>query len=300
MSYGTTSYPRTDAGGRGPGLIYYNALAALREGTAKDPEFTAKKLIEALLAISESSNNHKIMIVRAIESRNLLFSRLMERVITENHYTKAMAVCAKHWQKVYLPDLTGLAHRIEAAKIQLENATSRWEIIRAKETAGTLATLYQISAHLGRDISATHLEYASFIENSKYQITVQDQELIYMECGASYNVNLFVQETIPGCDQPLIMVGEAKGGESSYGYVKGPNPLLHRFNLNRINQKNKLYPVTRAHYMCKNRANTHIGELRRSTGKAILLADEEESLVFIVARGNIVNGEFIQSLEKIE
>lgn len=144
----------------------------------------------------------------------------------------------------------------------------------------------RMSSLAGQDIISEFRGIGTDFGGTKYLgLLDPTRGLEYLECGSAYNVNAFLRISIPGAKAPLILAGEAKGGGSAYGWVRGPVPLLRGLNLTRVSQKDPLYALTRAHYMAQDRGLAPEAEARSAAGKMIQAAFGRERLLYLAARG---------------
>lgn len=293
MSVSLTSYPRTSGGG-GSGLVRFQGLLdALAAATALDMEGTARDLLATLRSLSGTMSDAD-MVALAIKARDATAVAKGRGWVAGTYFRDAMLVCASHWMALH-PDVahTGLARRAQGAVASRLAATTSVALRASAEEAGTVAWLYQVSALLGEDVTATVARAPAAIAGTRYQACAGGGVLDYLECAASYNVNQFLRIRLPDPAAPaLVIAGEAKGGASGYGVVKGPRAfmLAHGLRGTTISQRDMLYPLSRAAYMA--RANPAdpadpVGRARREAGRAIVDARRDGVFMYLAVRGDI-------------
>ena len=303
---GLTSYPRTSGGGGSNILRFHSLLAQLLAGNGGGGgggslDNVAAALIQALNALSATASDNNMMVQYTIDARNQLFICRLNGSVSTAHYREAMKICARHWKALF-PTIaaTSMKARHDAAIARLQAATTAAAVSRAKEEAGTIAWLYNASALLGQDINANFAANSTTLPGGSYSASHINGELVYLECAASYNINQFVVVPVPNSSLPLVMTGEAKGGASGYGQVSGPAQLLALHNVSVISQKNILYVPSRAFYMARDNKTTPGSQARREAGRIINQAFKDKSLVYLTARGNIINGVMTERQEELE
>lgn len=309
---GLTSYPRTSGFGGSNLLRFKGLLQQLVLGNVSgnmngngtsfaNLDHVASALIQALTALSASANDHAMLVQYAIDARNQLFIARLNGSVTGGHYLLAMNICAQHWKILFSSiAATSLRARHDAAIARMNAAIRRVAINRAKEEAGTIAWLYNASALLGQDLNASLAAHGSPLVGGNYQASYVNGALVYLECAASYNINQFVVVSIPNSPLPLVLTGEAKGGASGYGQVSGPAQLLALHLVSSISQRDILYVRSRAFYMEKDNKTTPSSRARRAAGRIINQAFKDHNLVYLTARGNIVNGVMTEQQEGLQ
>ena len=285
---GLTSYHRTPGDGRTTSILgLRGAIDALREGVG-DLKTAAIEVIRNLRSLSINSTDDVQMVAMARDVRDALLLAKFFGADVGAQLQEAMEICAKHWIAVNPILTSGFAVRAGAAVSAYLAAKNPKDVRLAHEVAGTIATLYHISALLGEDLEKSLLASAQPLGNSRYTGLLDGNGVVlFLESGASYNVNLFVKIFTPGVAEPFVVVGEAKGGGSGYGSVAGPSSMTLSVTgtTTRISQTDYRYAVSRAHYMANDNRNTPEARARRQVGKAIKQAANSKRLAYITARG---------------
>lgn len=293
MSGPLTTYPRTSGSGGSSLVLFHDLLLQLENATAPDMEKAADDIVQALAALSHRMPDADVVAL-AVQCRNVLAVAKGKGLVVGKQFLRAMELCAIHWMRLY-PGIanTGLAVREQAVFSRHAAASSAAmpaAVRAAVEDAGTVAWLYHVSALLGEDVTATIAYNPAPVLNTRYQVCLTGKVVHYLECGASYNVNQFLRIVLPDpAAPPLILCGEAKGGGSAYGVVRGPWAFMQmhgRTNVP-IDQRELLYPLSRAAYMEKANPHSPAGNERRQAGKAITQAGRDGMLVYLAARGTL-------------
>ncbi|WP_321935337.1 hypothetical protein [Paraburkholderia sp. J8-2] len=290
MSGGLTSYPRTGGGGGSDLVTIQTLLGQLNSTDLFRNDHNARQIIEALKRYEQSPHIAPADVVQvATDVRNALFVARVSENLIEAFFREAMTICAaafKAWKPLPATALAPRSQNALQAIAALVAGASKTALRRHQEEIGLVALLYELSALLGQDLAATIL--ANPVQIAPRWIEVRSgSALIYLEPGSSYNVNVMVCVEIPGSSEPLVIVGEAKGGASTYGSVKGPSSLLKDLVVDEIKQTQIEYAVSRAMYMKNDNSGEAYQDARREAGKIILKAWEDGRLAYAAARGKV-------------
>jgi hypothetical protein len=128
------------------------------------------------------------------------------------------------------------------------------------------------------------------VPGTNYHACYTGNVLQYLQCGASYNVNQYLKIMLPDPAAPaLVIAGEAKGGSSGYGMVKGARSFMVSQGVASgiISQRDMLYPLSRAMYMARASTLVPAGKERKLAGKAIEQAALDGMLAYLTVRGII-------------
>lgn len=293
---GLTTYIRVD-GVPQPSLAGL-LRAAKRLRTEKyGLEVIADEAIFHLQGLSEKCEDHQLVIKSAREIREAMQVAKSNDAKIPLQFRSAMEICSKHWIQVNPLISSGFGAR-SVAVLNAYNtalAAKNPEAMRAAhEDAGIVATLYHISAILGEDLSHTLLAGSALIGDSNYIGTFDPKgTLLHLECAGAYNVNVIVQIFTKSCIDPLVIVGEAKGGSSRLGKVNGPKAITMKSGvLIPISQGEINYALSRAHYMQNDAGDSLEGKARLAAGAAIQAAEKSKCLVYTVVRGSCYNQTF--------
>lgn len=296
MSGGLASYPRTNGGGGSQLTTIRRLMVRLNSSTSSANNRHATQLITALeLFASDQAQQgaHAAIVPIAVEVRDALFAARSHGHLTQEHHSRAMTVCADAFRITTPFANTGFVARATAAFNGANAATTATQLRGYKEEIGLVAWLYEASALLGVDLSAgaagnantMHANWAAHYMNPPI-----NTKLDYLETGASYNVNIVISVDIPGGKGPLIMAGEAKGGNSAYGMVKGPASLLNALKIKPpVSQRSLLYARTRAAYMRRETGTKDYQLARKQAGDMIESAAVDNRLTFVAARGDLAS-----------
>lgn len=283
---GLTTYARTDGSARPSLAGLMKAVVQLRNGYA-GLQAIADDAIFHLQGLSDKSADHALMVKYAREVREAMQVAKWNGAKIPDQFRTALEVCAKHWMQATPLSASGFNARAGVALSDYRNAVLNADLAAmrvAHEQAGIVATLYHFSAILGEDLSNALL-LASAIGTSKYIGTYYASGLmLHLECAGAYNINIMLQIVTAGVTEPLVLVGEAKGGASRLGKVFGPGPMT-QYGLAPISQGDIRYPLSRAHYMAQDPGTTPEGKARQSAGLIIQNAYREATLVYVVANG---------------
>ncbi|WP_123863860.1 hypothetical protein [Burkholderia plantarii] len=294
MSGGITSYPRTNGGGGSPLTTIRQLMARLNSPSKSVNARYARQLIAALDAFARgqtTQGTHAAIIPVAIEVRDALFVARSHGNLATEHHSRAMEICAAAFRVTTPFANTGFVARANAAFNGANTAATATQLRGFKEEIGLVAWLYEASALLGVDLSAgaagnaavLHANWAAHYVDPPY-----NTQLDYLETGASYNVNIVISIDIPGGKGPLVMAGEAKGGSSTYGTVKGPAYLFKKLKIKSpVSQQSLMYARTRAAYMQRQTGTKPHQKARKQAGDMIESAAAEKRLAFVAARGDI-------------
>jgi hypothetical protein len=290
LSGGLTTYPRTGGGG-GSDLARIQALIGQLSSTdlARN-DLNARQILQALTRYEQSAQSSRQDVIQvATDVRNALFSARIALKLTEAFHKVAMAICAAAFKALNPLSATGFAARSQRALNEITAivpGNSQTTLRRYQEEIGIVALLYEVSALLGQDIATTILANPQQLA-PRWTAVRSGNTLVYLEPGGSYNVNVMISIEIPGCKSPLVLVGEAKGGASTYGSVKGPVGVLDDLGLAEVKQNQIEYAVTRAAYMRNERGNAPDKRARREAGDIIMDAWEQDRLAYAAARGKV-------------
>jgi hypothetical protein len=240
---------------------------------------------------------HVAMVDLATEVRNALFrSRLSGAIVTDDHH-RAMLVCARHWKEANPIGSTDLSSLVAQVSTAAAAATTPAARRRASELAGVAGLLREVSGLVGSDLGQLHILATPIAATAYRESRAVDGTIQYLECGAAYNVNVVVKIIIPGVAAPMIVVCEAKGGNSAYGRVTVPRSLQNVLGTAVVSQRDKAYALTRAYYMRRTDRNDGVGAARREAGNMIQNADRAGVLSYVAARGKMKSGSLFSSLE---
>lgn len=297
MSGGLTSYPRTGGGGGAYGPRIDALISLLLAGGGQYLQAEADRLIQ-LLQQAVGTISPQGIVVYGKRARDALFLARLNGSLTAARHLQAMELCAQAWKSIHSLDSTALKGRADAAtqKLALHAAQGgKIQELRAiKEEIGLIAWLYEASALLGEDLAGGIVAQASTYPGSRY-VGAADPAgaLAYLECAGAYNVNVVVRVTIPGAVQPLLMVGEAKGGKSGFGFVKTSRQIRQMGHAApTVSQNEIMYAPSRALYMQKatqkwtNGAAPAHAVARQQAGRLIMAAYKSLSLCYVTTRGD--------------
>lgn len=297
MSGGLTSYPRTGGGGGAYGAQMDSLIKLLLIPGGHSLQAEADRLIQ-MLQLAVGTMAPQSIVIYGKRARDALFVARLNGSLALARHLQAMELCAQAWKSIYPLDSTALKARSDAAKQQLALHVAQGgtiqELRSIKEGVGLIAWLYETSALLGEDLAGGIVAQSSTYPGSRYVgATDTSGALGYLECAGAYNVNVVVRVTIPGASQPLLMVGEAKGGKSGFGVVKTSKPIRQLGHLApTVSQNDLMYAPSRALYMQKamrkwknGGAPAHVAA-RQQAGKMIMDAYSSLSLCYVTARGD--------------
>lgn len=299
---GLASYPR--AGGL-PLLGLQQLQAAIQDlqNNQIHLDIAARQALACLKGLVASGAAAQDVVHHARSVRHaMMVAKLIDSSIGKE-LKETMVICAKHWMALHPIDKSGFQVRAAAAINDYLNAKASMSQVKmriASELAGTISALYHISGLLGEDYSGMAFNQAATVGNSKFRSVVgKNGTLAFLECGASYNVNIFLQ--LPVKNSSFVIVAEAKGGASGFGEVKGPAAMTMATGiLTPISQKDPRYVESRAYYMKGDVSGTAQGQLRRQAGIAIERAFALETFAYVAARGEVVNGNLQTTREVFE
>jgi hypothetical protein len=290
MSVSLTSYPRTSGGG-GSGLVRFQGLLdALVSATALDMEMAARDLLATLRSLSGALSDAD-MVALAVKARDAMAVAKGRGRVSGTYFRDAMLVCARHWMALH-PDVmaTGLGGRAQAA-VASRLATASSVALRAADVeAGSVAWLYQVSALLGEDVTATVAHAPIPIAGTRYRACAGGGVLDYLECAAGGSANQFLRIRLPDpAAPPLVIAGQAKSGASGYGTVQGPRALMlaHGLRSTAISQRDMLYPLSRAAHLAAANPADPAGSARREAGRAIIDARRDGVFMYLAVRSDI-------------
>ncbi len=302
MSTGATSYPRT--GGGGGSFIQHMANLMQRLTIVDNHQASqeAASLIAALEQYAQSQPSLQSLITLACRVRDALFVAALTHNLRLVEHLRAMEICAAAWRQLNPLINTALGPRANQALHSVSQAAvsgNPTQMRAAKEEVGIVSWLYEASALLGMDLADSHLVNAVPLGNTGYRGAHDSNgTLTYLECVGAYNINVLVSIYVPGTMQPLVLVGEAKGGQSQYGLVVGKRSILRRYGVSTISQTEVLYPVSRAEYMAATRGQAPEQQARKVAGKMIIDAFTDGRMVYLTARGDSqVGGTLISTKE---
>lgn len=297
MSGGLTSYPRTGGGGGGQGAQIDSLIKLLLIPGGHSLQVEADRLIQ-MLQLAAGTMPPQSIVIYGKRARDALFVAWLNKSLTFARHLQAMELCAQAWKSVHSLDSTALKARSDVAIQQLALHVAQGGTVQAlraiKESIGLIAWLYEASALLGEDLAGGIVAQSSTYPGSRY-VGANDASgaLAYLECAGAYNVNVVVSVTIPGASQPLLMVGEAKGGKSGFGVVKTSKRIRQLGHLApTVSQNELMYAPSRALYMQKatrkwrnGGAPAHVAA-RQQAGQMIMDAYRSLSLCYVTARGD--------------
>lgn len=289
MSGGITSYPRTEGGGGSYTQLIARLIQRLAVAGNQQVLHEAERLLAALEQYALSDPDQRSLVIQACRVRDALFLASMNHNLRLVSHLRAMEICAGAWRQLYPLSSTAIAGRAHAALQQLETCPLGFPVVlRAiKEEMGMVAWVYEASALLGQDLGGSHLSQAVQLGSSGYRGAFSaDGQLSYLECAGAYNINVLVSVNVPGTQQPMVLVGEAKGGQSQYGTVVGKASFLNRYGIGSISQTDVLYPVSRAQYMAATRSQLPEQQARRAAGVMIGRAFAAGRMIYLTARGD--------------
>lgn len=302
MSSGVTSYPRTGGGGGSFTQLIAKLLQRLALVGNQQVSQEAVSLIAALEQYALSQPAPQSLITLACRVRDALFVAALRHNLRLVEHLRAMEICAEAWRQLYPLANTALGPRANQALQLVAQAAasgSTTGMRAAKEEIGIVSWLYEASALLGQDVADSHLMNAALLGSSGYRGAHDSKgALTYLECVGAYNINVLVSVDVPGAAQPLVLVGEAKGGQSQYGQVVGKKSFLRRYGVSTISQTHVLYPVSRAEYMAATRSLAPEQQARRAAGKMITDAFVEGRMVYLTARGDSQDGSTLRSTKE--
>lgn len=290
MNAGATSYPRT--GGGGGSLIQVITSLIQRLAVVGNMQVTheAASLVLALEKYALTGPPLRSLVVLACRVRDALFAAARQRNLLLTDHLRAMEICADAWRQLTPLANTALAARANKALLLVSQAAASrdpTQMRAAKEEVGIVSWLYEASALLGQDLALSHLGNAALLGNGGYRGAHDTNgALTYLECVGAYNINILVSVNVAGTAQPLVLVGEAKGGKSQYGQIVGKRSFLTRYGVSTISQTDVLYPVSRAEYMAAARGQSPEQQARKAAGKIISNAFADGCMVYLTARGD--------------
>lgn len=297
MSGGLTSYPRTGGGGGAYGGQMDSLIKLLLIPGGQSMQAEADRLIR-MLQLAVGTMPPQSIVVYGKRARDALFIARLNGSLTLSRHLQAMELCAQAWKSIYPLDSTALKARSDAAKQQLALHVAQGgtiqELRSIKEGIGLIAWLYETSALLGEDLAGGIIAQSSTYPGCRYVgATDTSGALAYLECAGAYNVNVVVRVAIPGASQPLLVVGEAKGGKSGFGVVKTSKLIRQMGHVApTVSQNELMYAPSRALYMQKamrkwkkGGAPAHV-VARQQAGKLIMDAYRSLSLCYVTARGD--------------
>lgn len=251
------------------------------------------QLLDALERFrTEQSNQglHESTIAQAILIRDALFAARASGRVSRAHHQKAMEICAEEFRVIRPFASTGFMQRSQNAILAASQPNITLATLRGlKEEIGLVAWLYEASALLGVDLSTTIAANTTALHARWGAAYDSNGDLVYLETGASYNVNIVICIEVPGSPGPLIMAGEAKGGHSAYGIVQGSPTMRAELKVTSpISQGSLIYARSRAWYMRRDMGTAPHKVERRKGGIMIEEAAKSRRLVFMAARGDIV------------
>jgi hypothetical protein len=295
-----TGYARSDGNGGGSAGQLQGYLKALRT-SGQNAAINARNAIEQLETLIKLQTPAAAMVIYARETTEAILTA--KRKTTDqlgDWQKKAMEICAENWKKDH--PFTATSYQQTAAQYanDLPLCSTQQERDKLQEKAGTLAAFYEIGALMGQDLSATIWKQAQPLGPSGFrEYRDPNHRLCMLECAGAYNVNIVVMWHIPGLKDPLVIVAEAKGGDSGFGSAwLSPQPVtpggsilaaMTQQQRIRVSQRDLLYAVSRSSFMAKGgKKGTPFRAARMEAGKAIAQAYAEERLAYITARGRIV------------
>jgi len=290
MSTGAISYPRTSDGGGSFTRIIARLIQRLAVVGNQQVSQEAASLIAALEQYAQRQPPLQSLITWACRARDALFVATLMHNLRLVEHLRAMEVCAEAWRQLYPLVNTGLGSRANQA-LQLVTQTAAsgnpTQMRAAKEEIGIVCWLYEASALLGQDLADSHLVNAVLLGSSGYRGAHDSKGVLtYLECAGAYNINVLVSIDVPGAAQPLVLVGEAKGGHSQYGQVVGKRSFLEGYGVSTISQTDVLYPVSRAEYMVATCSQAPEQQARKAAGKVIIDAFANGRMIYLTARGD--------------
>jgi len=297
MSGGLTSYPRTGGGGGAHGAQIDALIKLLLIPGGQPLQAEADRLIQ-LLQQAVGTMPPQSVVIYGKRSRDALFVARLNGALALARHLQAMELCAQAWKSIHSLDSTALKGRSDAAKQKLilhaaQGGTIQ-ELRAIKEEIGLIAWLYETSALLGEDLAGGIVAQSATYPGSRYVgATDTSGALAYLECAGAYNVNVVVRVAIPGASQPLLVVGEAKGGKSGFGFVKTSKLIRQMGHIApTVSQNEIMYAPSRALYMQKamqkwksGMAPAHVAA-RQQAGKLIMDAYRSLSLCYVTVRGD--------------
>lgn len=290
MSAGVTSYPRTGGGGGSFTQLIARLIQRLTVVGNQQVSQEAASLIVALEQYAQSRPAPQSLITLACRVRDALFVATLMHNLRLVEHLRAMEICAEAWRQLYPLVNTALGPRAnQALQLVIQAAASGDPTLMraAKEEIGIVSWLYEASALLGQDLADSHLVNAARLGNSGYRGTHDSKGVLtYLECVGAYNINVLVSIDVPGAAESLVLVGEAKGGQSQYGQVVGKKPFLERYGVSTISQTDVRYPASRAEYMVATRSQAPEQQARKTAGKMITDAFANGRMVYLTARGD--------------
>jgi hypothetical protein len=306
MSGGLTSYPRTGGGGGSHGPHIDSLIRLLLIPGGQPLQVEADRLIQ-LLQQAVGTMSAQNIVIYGRRARDALFVARLNGSLALARHLQAMELCAQAWKSIHSLDSTALKGRSDAAKQRLAlHATQGGTVqeLRAiKEEIGLIAWQYETSALLGEDLAGGIVAQSSTYPGSRYVgATDSSGTLAYLECAGAYNVNVVVRVAIPGASQPLLVVGEAKGGKSGFGVVKTSKLIRQMGHVApTVSQNEIMYAPSRALYMQKATRKWRNGPppahvvARQQAGKLIMDAYRSLSLCYVTARGDATVNNSIQT-----
>jgi hypothetical protein len=290
MSSGVTSYPRTGGGGGSFTQLIARLIDRLSVVGNQQVSQEAGSLIAALEQYAQSQPAPQSLITLACRVRDALFAAALMHNLRLVEHLRAMEICAEAWRQLYPLVATALGPRANHALQLVIQAAASGDPVRmraAKEEIGIISWLYEASALLGQDLADSHAVNAALLGNSGYRGAHDSSGgLTYLECAGAYNINVLVSIDVSGAPYPMVLVGEAKGGQSQYGKVVGKKSFLGRYGVSTISQTDVLYPLSRAEYMAATRSQAPEQQARKAAGKMIIDAFADGRMVYLTARGD--------------
>jgi hypothetical protein len=306
VSGGLTSYPRTGGGG-GSSLARINRLLRqLQSGTLTANEAIAGLIILSLEAYAKERAEVRAfsdVVTVAVRVREALFLERVNGKLAGPFFLRAMEICADAFKRYRPLESTGFASRSKAAVTGARQSGVVPAVLRGfKEEVGLVAWLYETSALLGVDLSQHVAANATSLGNRFVASrSTPSGRLSYLESGSAYNINVLVCVEISGCDLPLVIAGEAKGGASGYGEVKTPKDMFRVLSIRPpVKQSTLDYARTRAVYMKNEQGSAPWQRARREAGVLIDAAATTETLVFVAARGDVAGATQMTRREYLE
>lgn len=287
MSGGITSYPRTGGGGGSALAEVKRLLRQLDTGSVAGNDINAQALLAALERFSQQGR-HTATVALSQRVRDALFNARNRKHVSRGWHGDAMEICADAYKQTTPFSSTVVYARSQVATSTLaQPGISLAQKRQYKETLGVCAAIYEISALLGDDVSATLMAQATTFSNHWSYNLDASGDLTYLESAGAYSVNLMMSIEIPGCPEPMVIAAEAKGGNSMYKDVRGPSGIIAKVQLKPpISQKSLIYAISRAWYMERERGNALHQVQRKNAGSMILKAAADNRLTFVAARGD--------------
>lgn len=300
---GLSGYPRSGAGGLNPAVKITKLLdelgkaASLAEGCG-----LATRLMNQLNSYCQGPASAEDKVGLCTAARDGLFEAKQAGFLDGYAFFEAMQLGA-HWftEAFSFAQMAGAAQDRSAFNQCAQKLEDSGTLVKpvdkrsASEEVGSISARYQMCALAGRDLYASHFNPAAALGGTKYAATRSNNELLYARCAGPYNVNEILVLKMPG-GAPIIIVAEAKGGNSSFGDAN-PHPSQSNPNVlasggsaaSRISQTDLAYAVSRAAYMAnaKNDNGNGVQALRKEIGRLIQDASIGKRLLYITARGQV-------------